>query len=385
MNLDGPALSLFAGIGGFEKAFTQAGLEPELITYENWPSAREVLKQRFKNSKHYEDVRELPFDMHSASIVTAGFPCTDLSSAGKTAGLEGSASGLIKGVLSLISQAKPEWVLLENVPNMIWLDKGNAISFITTSLEDAGYQWAYRMLDAQYFGLNQRRRRVFLLASQTYDPQRVLFRDLEQLAINQRERDKVSSANGFYWTEGNRGLGWGSGVVPTIKGSTTASIPSSPAVWIPGATEGALFRTPSIESLEQMQGFDPGWTSAAPPKDRWKLVGNAVAVPVVTWIFEGIKNYEHSRSFDSKLFIKSEKGWDRAGHSSIQGRFQARLPEYPQGPEILPKYSLKTLLETHGSLPLSQRATKGFMGRLIKSSLKYPEAFMRDLIEYSTR
>lgn len=385
MNLDGPALSLFAGIGGFEKAFLQAGINIDFISYENWSSANEVLHNQFSKSKHFEDVCDLPQDMHSASIVTAGFPCTDLSSAGRTAGLDGSASGLIKGVLSSISVAKPEWVLLENVPNMIWLNKGSAISFITSSLEAAGYKWAYRMLDAQFFGLNQRRRRVFLLASRSYDPKRVLFRDLEQRITEKPKKASISSANGFYWTEGNRGLGWGSGVVPTIKGSTTASIPSSPGVWIPDDPVGAFFRTPSIESLELMQGFEPGWTSAAPSRDRWKLVGNAVAVPVVTWILEGIKNYQTSSAANVAVFSQKSEGWDLAGHSSPEGRFQGRIPEFPQGSEFLPKHSLKGLLQTHGSLPLSQRATTGFMGRLRKSTLSYPDAFMRDLIDYSSR
>lgn len=385
MNLNGPILSLFAGIGGFEKAFSNAGFENELIAYENWEPARSVLKNRFPESSLFSDVRELPENMHLASIVAAGFPCTDISSAGRTAGLEGSASGLIKGVLNKIGSAKPEWVLLENVPNMIWLNKGNTIDYITNALEELGYEWAYRMLDAQYFGLNQRRRRVFLLASLNHDPKQVLFRDLNNFKFVYPPKADVSSANGFYWTEGNRGIGWGSGVVPTIKGSTTASIPSSPAVWIPGAFDGAIFRTPTIESLEMLQGFEPNWTDSAPQRDRWKLVGNAVPVPVVTWVLQGLKMYEDPTPLNFSEFTNSNEGWDWAGHSSKQGRFQARLSESPRGPKISPKYSLKDLLAKHGSLPLSQRATSGFMSRLRNSTLKYPQAFMDDLIEYSSR
>ena len=385
MDLDRPILSLFAGIGGFERAFIKAGFNTEVIAYENWEPARTVLDQQFPESVQFSDVQSLPDDMHGASIVTAGFPCTDISSAGKTAGLEGSASGLIKGVLTKIASAKPEWVLIENVPNMIWLNKGNAISYITQELEQAGYKWAYRMLDAQYFGLNQRRRRVFLLASLGHDPRRVLFRDLHELSREVTPKAAVSSANGFYWTEGNRGIGWGSGVVPTIKGSTTASIPSSPGVWIPQASDGAIFQTPSIESLELMQGFEPGWTSTAPVRDRWKLVGNAVAVPVVSWILEGLKNYEAAQFFESQLFHKNDEGWDWAGYSSASGRLKGRTPEFAQGEQIQPELSLKDLLITYGSHPLSQRATKGFTGRLSKSTLKYPDEFMRDLVEYSSR
>lgn len=381
--LEGPVLSLFAGIGGFEQAFDHAGFANPVIAYENWFAAKQVLEHRFPNSLMLEDVRELPNDLHNAEIVAAGFPCTDLSPAGKTVGLDGSASGLILGVLRAIHSAQPEWVLLENVPNMLWLKKGSAISVITDSLRSAGYQWAYRVLDAQYFGLNQRRRRVFLLASRHHDPGRVLFRDLRNNEEPNSTHPEVSSANGFYWTEGNRGIGWGSGVVPTIKGSTTASVPSSPGVWIPKAQAGEGFRTPSIEALEVMQGFQPGWTNAAPDRDRWKLVGNAVAVPVVTWILGGLRDYEHLDAPELNERFSESSTWASAGHSAGQIRYAAKIFEGPLDQRIKPTQSLKQLLKYHGSKPLSLRASRGFQSRLQRSNLRYPAQFMEDLVQYT--
>lgn len=384
MHPESPILSLFSGIGGFELGFRKAGFNGEIHAYENWGAARSVLQHRLPNAILHEDVRGIPADLHNAEIVFGGFPCTDLSPAGKQAGIEGSASGLILGVLQAVEKARPEWVVLENVPNMLWLKQGSAMDVITGALSSAGYSWAYRMLDAQHFGVAQRRKRVFILASLHHDPARVLFRDLGDApsadnSISKRRAD----ANGFYWTEGNRGVGWGAGVVPTIKGSTTAGIPSSPAVWIPGAEPGLKFRTPSIESLEMLQGFRAGWTEAAPNRDRWKLVGNAVAVPVVRWIAEGLRAYETLQTVAPDVRMSKPVGWDWAGVSVGTGRATGKIPTRPGGGLFPRRHSLVRLLQTRGSHPLSPGAARGFAGRLGRSRLSYDPDFMRDLVEYS--
>lgn len=384
MHPESPILSLFSGVGGFELGFRKAGFSGEVHAYENWGAARSVLEHRLPSSVLHDDVRSIPADLHNAEIVFGGFPCTDLSQAGKQAGIEGSASGLILGVLEAVERARPEWVLLENVPNMLWLKRGNAMEVITGALANAGYKWAYRMLDAQHFGVAQRRKRVFILASLHHDPARVLFRDLGSPARATRAISRTrADANGFYWTEGNRGVGWGVGVVPTIKGSTTAGIPSSPAIWIPGAEPDLKFRTPSIESLEMLQGFKAGWTQAAPTRDRWKLVGNAVAVPVVRWIADGLRAYETLEAVDVDTRFSKARGWDWAGVSVESGRATGRIPTHPSTGSIPRRHSLAKLLQTRGSYALSRGAARGFSGRLGRSRLAYDQQFMNDLIDYS--
>jgi DNA (cytosine-5)-methyltransferase 1 len=322
--------------------------------------------------------------MHGAHLVVAGFPCTDLSQAGKQAGLDGSASGLILGVLERVRTAKPEWVLLENVPNMLRLKQGNAIRVITETLAEAGYSWSYRILDAQYFGVAQRRKRVFVLASRHHDPSRVLFRDLNDAppdAVTHSRRR--SDANGFYWSEGNRGVGWGVGVVPTIKGSTTAGIPTSPAVWLPDVEAELRFQTPSIEALEMLQGFTAGWTKAAPERDRWKLVGNAVAVPVVRWIAEGLVDYERLSPVELAEKMTDGDGWGWSG-AFIDGlRVSGKVPDALSTGAMPRQTSLARLLRERGSRSLSQKAARGFTTRLQRSNLNYDPQFMKDLVEYS--
>tara|TARA_R110002124_G_scaffold94347_3_gene238302 strand:- start:15064 stop:16224 length:1161 start_codon:yes stop_codon:yes gene_type:complete len=384
MHPDAPILSLFGGIGGFERGLNKAGFSGPVHTYENWEPARSVLSARFPNAVLHSDVLDLPKDMHDAHLVVAGFPCTDLSQAGKQAGLDGSASGLILGILEKVRVAQPEWVLLENVPNMLRLKQGNAIRVITESLTEAGYSWAYRILDAQHFGVAQRRKRVFILASRHHDPARVLFRDLNEAAPStEAERLRPADAHGFYWSEGNRGVGWGIGVVPTIKGSTTAGIPTSPAVWLSEQATENKFRTPSIEALEMLQGFTAGWTKAAPARDRWKLVGNAVAVPVVRWITEGLRSYDELDPVDLSAYLVSGDGWGWSG-ALLDGRsLSGRLPDSLTTGPMSRRSSLSTLLRVRGSHPLSQRAARGFTMRLQRSNLRHDPRFMKDLVAYS--
>ncbi|WP_157155698.1 DNA cytosine methyltransferase [Diaminobutyricimonas sp. LJ205] len=384
MQSNAPILSLFGGIGGFERGFTKAGFTGQIHTYENWEPARSVLSKRFPGAVLHADVQDIPNDMHDAHLVAAGFPCTDLSQAGKQAGLDGTASGLILGVLEKIRVAKPEWVMLENVPNMLRLKQGNAIRVITETLADAGYSWSYRILDAQYFGVAQRRKRVFVLASRNHDPARVLFRDLNEAAPRPMTNpSRRADANGFYWSEGNRGVGWGVGVVPTIKGSTTAGIPTSPAVWLPDAADDHRFRTPSIEALEMLQGFTAGWTKAAPARDRWKLVGNAVAVPVVRWIAEGLKAYDELDLVDLSRHLTGNGGWGWSGALIDGHTATGKLPDALATGPLRREISLSRLLRERGSNALSQKAARGFTTRLQRSNLSYEQNFMRDLVTYS--
>ncbi|GAB3523544.1 hypothetical protein GCM10027402_17510 [Arthrobacter monumenti] len=249
----------------------------------------------------------------------------------------------------------------------------------------AGYKWCYRTLDAQYFGVAQRRKRVFLLASRQHDPARVLFRDYaEEPDIKLPKTTRRTKAHGFYWTEGNRGVGWGDGVVPTIKGSTTAGIPSAPAVWLPGAPLEVRFRTPSIAALESLQGFRPGWTKSAPARDRWKLVGNAVAIPAAQWIAEGLKGYEYLERVELPTGMGVERGWGNAG-IAISGAVQKIVvTEGPLTGSLRRSFSLQRLLEKRGSNALSVKATRGFSDRLRRSNLRYRDAFMKDLNEYAS-
>jgi DNA (cytosine-5)-methyltransferase 1 len=245
---------LFAGIGGLELGLHDAGHETVIFS-ENWAPAAAVLAERFPQVPNFGDVRQIK-SLPRIDILTAGFPCQDLSQAGRTEGISGAKSGLVDHVFRLIDHERPNWVLLENVSFMLRLDGGSAMTRLASALEERGYRWAYRVVNSLSF-LPQRRERVFLLASLKEDPADVLF-------VDEAEPELVSTslethAHGFYWTEGVRGLGWGPNCVPTLKNGSTIGIPSPPAILLPNGE----IVTPDIRDAERLQGFRANWTKPA--------------------------------------------------------------------------------------------------------------------------
>ena len=162
------AVSLFAGVGGFDLALTRGGAEV-VASVEIDKHARKVLEKRFPTTTHLEDVKsvtgeqlfELGFD--SDGIIVGGFPCQDLSVAGKRRGLAGERSGLFFEVVRLLDETKAKWFILENVPGLLSSNGGRDLGIVIGALAELGYGVAYRILDAQYFGVPQRRRRVFIV------------------------------------------------------------------------------------------------------------------------------------------------------------------------------------------------------------------------------
>jgi DNA (cytosine-5)-methyltransferase 1 len=346
---------LFAGVGGFELGLERAGHRTVLLCESSDP-AREVLKKHFKKAKLRHDVRKLKYLPREVDLVTAGFPCQDLSQAGTTAGLGGQQSKVVWEAFRLIHQRKPEFVLFENVPFMLRLNCGKEIGRIITRLERLGYKWAYRVIDAQCFGVPQRRPRVFILGSRVEDPRNVLLAD----NVKRPRRPKRGNVYGFYWTEGNTGIGLAVNAIPALKNGSAFGIPSPPAISL---ADGRIV-TPHICDAERLQGFPPHWTAnGSESKHRWRLVGNAVNVRVSTWIGRRLRSpgqYEASK--DKNL---SSQNWPTAAYNVGAGRFQAQVTEFPISRAQL---RLPNFLQ-FPPRPLSSRATEGILARLMDSSL----------------
>jgi DNA (cytosine-5)-methyltransferase 1 len=131
-------------------------------------NCQNILHRHFPNAKLYNDVKEVGNATHerrTVDLVCGGFPCQDLSVAGKRAGLAGERSGLWFEFARIIDELEPKWVVAENVPGLLSSDKGSDFAIIVRWLAERGYGVAWRVLDAQYFGVPQRRRRVFIVGS----------------------------------------------------------------------------------------------------------------------------------------------------------------------------------------------------------------------------
>ncbi|MEB2353340.1 MAG: DNA cytosine methyltransferase, partial [Burkholderiaceae bacterium] len=211
-----------------------------------WPAPAQATRS---DAEYRDDITRLRSLPASTDLICAGFPCQDLSQAGRTAGLDGERSGLIAEVFRLLSRRRVPTVVVENVPFMLQLNGGNAMRAIVDEFERRGYRWAYRVVDTFSFGLPQRRERVFLVASRVLDPAEVLLADDRPLI--QPGTDLRRLAHGFYWTEGLGGLGWAVDAVPTLKNGSTIGIPSPPAILMP---DGSLIK-PDIRDGERLQGF----------------------------------------------------------------------------------------------------------------------------------
>lgn len=163
------AVSLFAGVGGFDLALERSGVKV-VASVEIDEKASAVLAKQFPNAKLFNDIKGVTgeqlinagFDPENG-IITGGFPCQDLSVAGKRAGLDGNRSGLFYEIVRLLDETKAKYFILENVVGLLSSNSGADMGAVIGALVKRRYGVAYRVLDAQHFGVPQRRRRVFIV------------------------------------------------------------------------------------------------------------------------------------------------------------------------------------------------------------------------------
>jgi len=168
--------SLFAGVGGFDLGFENAGFDCKFQV--EWDdNCQQTLAHHWPDVPRWGDVSEVNgADLPPVDVITYGFPCQDLSVAGKRAGLDGERSNLFFDAVRIIKEMReatnglyPTFAVAENVAGLLNADKGDAMARVLDTLAEAGalvIEWC--MLDAQWFGVPQRRRRVFVTAC--FDP-----------------------------------------------------------------------------------------------------------------------------------------------------------------------------------------------------------------------
>lgn len=360
-------VGLFAGIGGFERAFQLAGFESELLC-EIDPTASVILRHRFPDATIVGDIRDIDALPSTTSILTAGFPCQDLSMAGNKSGINGGKSGVVAAMFALVAKSRVPTIVLENVNFMLHLDSGRGMLWLVERLEEMGYQWAYRVLDTIGFGLPQRRRRVYLVASISMDPRHVLFAD--ESTRRPSRAPGVDSALGFYWTEGRSGIGLTVDGIPPLKVGSGIGIPSPPAVYFP---DGEVL-LPSLSACERLQGFASGWVSdVQQPDDRasWRLIGNSVSVPVVKWVANRLREPGKVLDLPSQPLTKTDK-WPAAAWNVGQGRARVEASDRPLD---LEQRSIQEFRDQSWTR-LSSRALDGFIRRAEEGGLRTPDGFL---------
>lgn len=157
-------ISLFSGIEAASVAWAPLGWEP-LAFAEIEPFCCELLEKRFPDVPNLGDVCGVDWSAYrgKCDLIVGGSPCQAFSVAGRREGLDDPRGRLMLEYARAVREVEPRWVLWENVPGVLSQDGGRAFGTLLGLLEDCGYALAWRVLDAQFFGVPQRRRRVFLV------------------------------------------------------------------------------------------------------------------------------------------------------------------------------------------------------------------------------
>ena len=358
--------SLFSGIGGFEVGLP---FDHSLVCLcDNDPDAQIVLSERFPDVPLLDDVTLVsPDHLSGVDLLLAGFPCQDVSIVGGQRGFAGERTPLVKHVFRLAKAIKPNRMLFENVQSMRFVHQGKVLKYLVSECERLGYAWAYRILDSRGFNLPQRRRRLYFLASRINDPGVDLLGDSGHPIP--KEKLSLSAPLGFYWTEGRTGHGLTYDALPPIKAGSAVGIPSPPAVLLPSG-EVVL---PTLETIEQLQGFESNWTVAAPRRSRWRLVGNAVSPPVSQWILAHRSGASWSQKKTENLVEGSS--WPLAAWGNGKGkRLKVNVYEAPSQIRIG-----RLSNQAFGWTSISSRALSGFVARAVQGQLRYPAGFLERL------
>lgn len=158
-------ISLFSGIEAATVAWHPLGWEP-LAFSEIDPFPSTVLQHHYPDIPNLGDITKIDWSPYvgAADIVVGGSPCQSFSVAGKREGLAG-ASGLMFEYIRAVRELRPRWFVWENVPGAFTSERGEAYRQLLSEMDALGYGLAWRVLDAQFFGVAQRRERVFLVGS----------------------------------------------------------------------------------------------------------------------------------------------------------------------------------------------------------------------------
>lgn len=307
--------SLFSGIGGFDLGFERAGYEIRWqVEIDPW--ARAVLAKHWPHVVRHNDVREVgAHNLEPVDVIVGGFPCQDVSLAGKGAGLDGARSGLWSEYARLVRELRPRYVVVENVAALLV----RGFDRVLGDLAACGYDAEWDCLPAAAVGAPHRRDRLWLVAYPARGGQPVV-RDVVSATGGRAEtglapssREDVANAHGrrCAWggqsepagEQGARGRVTDGRSAVRQQHDTTAADADSQRERL----EGVIFAGPAARPVDRSSlRRDSGWWEVEPPVgrvvdglpgrvDRIRGLGNAIVPQIAEWIAHRIMTAEQAR------------------------------------------------------------------------------------------
>lgn len=283
--------SVCSGIEAASCAWEPLGFEPAWFAeVEKFPSS--VLKHRFPGVTNHGDMNGLATRLvgsdRSVDLLVGGTPCQSFSLLGFREGLSDERGNLALEFARLAAALRPRWVVWENVPGVLSSGEGRDFGSIIGALVELGYGVAWRVLDAQFFGVPQLRRRVFVVGVLGSAPHAgaVLFEQGRSTGHSSSLPKKQPT-----FPAGPRTCVGRIGAL-LARGPDSLSIPTVEANHVLVVDGRARLLTTS--ECERLQGFPVGWTDVPGATDskRYKALGNSMAVPVMRWIGERIQRVD---------------------------------------------------------------------------------------------
>ncbi len=275
--------SVCSGIEAASVAWESLGWKPSFFSeIEAFPRA--VLQHHYPKVSLHGDFTTINQEQYEPiDLLVGGTPCQSFSVAGLRKGLDDDRGNLSLEFIRLAKRLSPKWVVWENVPNVLYIDEGRAFAAFLGGLAQCGYGFAYRVLDAQYFGVSQRRSRIFVVGflGDWRRAAAVLF-ERESLC-GDTTPSKAETKDTAIFSPG--GFGEYSEGIGTLRASG-----GSPPLTI----QNSKLRKLTPREHERLQGFPDDYTlilyRSKPAADapRYKAIGNSMAVPVMRWIGERI-------------------------------------------------------------------------------------------------
>jgi len=325
-------LSVCSGIEAATVAWHPLGWKPVGFSeIEPFPSA--VLAHHYPHVPNFGDMtnfQEWPLDAGAVDLLVGGTPCQSFSVAGLRQGLRDPRGNLMLTYLAIAARLRPRWVVWENVPGVLSSNGGRDFGSFLSGLGQLGYQYAYRVLDAQWVrthghprAVPQRRRRVFVVGclvergARNWDASAKVLFERESVqrysAKSGTARKKIAAdVEGRAGTEcvaiqGNL-IGRDKGGPTGVGASTDGAMYTMTKADVHGVAQAMTVRRLLPTECEYLQGFPRNYTlipwrkkaaNDCPDEPRYKALGNSMAVNVVTWIGERIQAVDAQTRFQS--------------------------------------------------------------------------------------